>query len=93
MARKIRTYGKGHTADIEKAEGPFKRTLINFKTPTGIDPDKILYLIETIRDKNYIGDLREATVNRNPSGIPGIDNWNIEIISKTFDASLFEGLI
>ena len=90
MVKKNRTYGAGYTAHIGETEGPFKITKVNFKTISGLNPNKVLDLVERIRDMGYITDLRETEVVRNPE-ITGIDRWTVTVISKTIDVNLFRG--
>ena len=88
MVKKNRTYGAGYTADINKAEGPFKITKVTFKTVAGVDPSRILDLVENVRDMGFIQDLREVEVIRNPA-YTGIDNFTVTVISKDIDPNLF----
>jgi len=88
MAKKSRTYGAGYTADIAKTEGPFKITKVTFKTVSGVDPERMLNLVEQVRDMGFIQDLREVEVIRNPA-YTGVDNFTITVISRDIDPNLF----
>ena len=90
MVKKNRTYGAGYTAHIGETEGPFKFTKVTFKTVSGVDPNRVLDLVERIRDMGFITDLRETEVIRNPA-MTGVDNWTVTVISKTIDPNIFRG--